>query len=235
MIRISLSREPLRITPVLGSWGQACTGGPLSFRSDGLMTCPACASSVATRRSSFCGRSLLPGLSSSALACRLATRLAHAASVVASNERRVGTAHAVTASRTVSCSLCGATPSIRNQIIQLGQKVGENCDLLQFALPETELQAVHPLRAWCSGSLSSSAPSKYRAWRMVDGRRYPIQKARSPSSRGMEGFSGAVAFRVAAILLEFRAQSHFGRTRFLRAFPIATSIALGYAITRNHD
>ena len=40
MTRISFSREPSRTTEVLGSFGQARTGGPPSLRSSGLMTSP---------------------------------------------------------------------------------------------------------------------------------------------------------------------------------------------------
>ena len=39
MTRISFSREPLRTTEVLGSFGQACSGGSPSFKSSGVMTC----------------------------------------------------------------------------------------------------------------------------------------------------------------------------------------------------
>ena len=70
--RSSFSREPLRTTAVLGSFGQACTGGPPGFKSSGLMISPACSPSEKTSVSAFCGRSLLPGCSSSAAASTVA-------------------------------------------------------------------------------------------------------------------------------------------------------------------
>src|SRR6185436_11560327 len=86
----SFRREPLRTTAVLGSFGQARTGGPPAFRSCGLIISPARSPSEKTRTSAFCGRSLLPGKSSSAMEDLDDARQAPVARAVRMSARRVG-------------------------------------------------------------------------------------------------------------------------------------------------
>jgi hypothetical protein len=95
MTRISFNREPLRTTEVLGSFGQACSGGSPTFTSSGAMTAPSRSPSETTRRSPFFGRSLLPGRSSCAAANLPPVRNAPAASVVKRSERRVCFGHRI--------------------------------------------------------------------------------------------------------------------------------------------
>src|SRR6185369_4099233 len=89
MIRISLRRDALRTTDVLGSFGHAWTGGPPAGRSAAVMSFPSWSPSEKTRRSPFCGRSSEPGGSSPPRACVEQPRQAVVASAPSSSVRRV--------------------------------------------------------------------------------------------------------------------------------------------------